>query len=41
MFRGHSSYVNDIKCTQDGNQIISVSSDGTIKVNKIYRFYLL
>jgi WD40 repeat-containing protein SMU1 len=32
MFRGHSSYVNDIKCTQDGNQIISVSSDGTIKI---------
>ena len=31
-FRGHISFVNDVVFTVDGHNIISASSDGTVKV---------
>ena len=31
-FRGHTSYVNNIISTLDGHQLISASSDGTVKL---------
>ena len=31
-FRGHTSYVNSVTFTPDGHQVISGSSDGTVKV---------
>lgn len=31
-FRGHSSYVNHVAYTTDGNQVLSASSDGTVRV---------
>ena len=33
--RGHSSFVNDAIFMADGHHIISASSDGTVKVNRI------
>lgn len=30
--RGHSSYVNHVAYTGDGNQVLSASSDGTVRV---------
>ena len=33
-FRGHISFVNDVVFTVDGHNIISASSDGTVKVRK-------
>ena len=33
-FRGHISFVNDVAFTVDGHNIISASSDGTVKVRK-------
>ena len=32
-FRGHISFVNDVVFTVDGHNIISASSDGTVKVS--------
>ena len=31
-FRGHSSYVNCVTFSPDGHQVLSASSDGTVKV---------
>lgn len=31
-FRGHNSFVNEVIFTQDGHNILSASSDGTVKV---------
>lgn len=31
-FRGHASYVNHVAYTADGNQVLSASSDGTVRV---------
>ena len=41
-FRGHVSFVNEAIFSSDGHQIISASSDGTVKVQLIYidRFHL-
>ena len=33
-FCGHISFVNDVVFTVDGHNIISASSDGTVKVRK-------
>ena len=33
-FRGHTSFVNDAIFTTDAHNIISASSDGTVKVPK-------
>ena len=33
-FRGHISFVNDVVFTVDGHNIISASSDGTVKVRQ-------
>ena len=33
-FRGHISFVNDVVFTVDGHNIISASSDGTVKVRE-------
>ena len=33
-FRGHTSFVNDAVFTFDAHNIISASSDGTVKVNQ-------
>ena len=33
-FRGHISFVNNVVFTMDGHNIISASSDGTVKVRK-------
>ena len=34
-FRGHISFVNDVVFTVDGHNIISASSDGTVKVSGV------
>lgn len=34
-FRGHTSFVNDAIFTTDAHNIISASSDGTVKVNPL------
>lgn len=34
-FRGHISFVNDVVFTVDGHNIISGSSDGTVKVREM------
>ena len=31
-FRGHTSFVNEAVFTMDGHNVISASSDGTVKV---------
>lgn len=33
-FRGHTSFVNDAVFTFDAHNVISASSDGTVKVNR-------
>ena len=35
-FRGHNSFVNHAIFSSDNHQIISCSSDGTIKVKRTY-----
>ena len=35
-FRGHTSFVNHASFSLDGTQILSSSSDGTIKVTSAY-----
>ena len=35
-FRGHISFVNDVVFTVDGHNIISASSDGTVKVSGVF-----
>ena len=34
-FRGHTSFVNDAIFTMDAHNIISASSDGTVKVHDV------
>ena len=35
-FRGHTSFVNAAIFTQDGHNVVSCSSDGTVKVGADY-----
>lgn len=38
-FRGHTSFVNDAIFTMDAHNIISASSDGTVKVHDVQICY--
>ena len=38
-FRGHTSFVNDAIFTMDAHNIISASSDGTVKVHDVQKYY--
>ena len=38
-FRGHTSFVNDAIFTMDAHNIISASSDGTVKVHQLNNFF--
>lgn len=38
-FRGHTSFVNDAIFTMDAHNIISASSDGTVKVHDVQKCY--